>query len=742
VLCCVVEQELYELLEAVNRAGSLKAVYESAMDFIRSALKCDKVAILLFDEAGVMRFVASRELSEKYRSGVEGHSPWRVGAEHAEPIWIPDTELEGLEAHIAESVKAERIRALGFIPLQVGGFVIGKFMVYFGAPHEFTARERRLTEGIAIQLALAIQRWQMAEELRRGKEQYRIMIEQVKDYAIFSTDTAGRPIVWNEGVQRILGFSETEFVGREVTPIIFTPEDFAAGIPQKEFDNAARTGSASNNRWMRRKDGTRFWAEGVTTALRDEGARLIGFSKVFKDSTASWQSAEDLKASQRELTALKDRLAADLSAMTRLQNLAALAVRPGVDFRSLLGEVLDAAIAITAADKGNVQMLDPVTGGLRIAAHRGFGPAFLEFFEHVCEQAASCGAAMRSRERILIEDITKSRVFQGTPSLQMLLNENVRAVQSTPLVDRTGKVLGMISTHFGRFHRPSENELRFLDILARQAADWLERSHADQAVRHAKEQLATANQELDRKVQERTSSLNATLQSLETLLYSIAHDLRAPNRAMQGYAHLLIESHANGLNDKAKFFLHRIAEAALKNEAMIRDLLEYGRLAHAELHCAPLDPALNIHAVLQGFELEIAEKGARVKVSGQWPKVSANDSALTHVLANLVSNALKYVPPGVRPQIEIFPASVNGSTHESNGWVRLCIRDNGIGVPAEQKESIFDLFQRASNASAQGTGMGLAIVRKAAERMGGQAGVDSTLGKGSTFWVALKKASS
>jgi len=177
VLCCVVEQELYELLEAVNRAGSLKAVYESAMDFIRSALKCDKVAILLFDEAGVMRFVASRELSEKYRSGVEGHSPWRVGAEHAEPIWIPDTELEGLEAHIAESVKAERIRALGFIPLQVGGFVIGKFMVYFGAPHEFTARERRLTEGIAIQLALAIQRWQMAEELRRGKEQYRIMIE-------------------------------------------------------------------------------------------------------------------------------------------------------------------------------------------------------------------------------------------------------------------------------------------------------------------------------------------------------------------------------------------------------------------------------------------------------------------------------------------------------------------------------------------------------------------------------------
>jgi signal transduction histidine kinase len=321
------------------------------------------------------------------------------------------------------------------------------------------------------------------------------------------------------------------------------------------------------------------------------------------------------------------------------------------------------------------------------------------------------------------------------------LNENVRAVQSTPLVDRTGKVLGMISTHFGRFHRPSENELRFLDILARQAADWLERSHADQAVRDAKEQLATANQELDRKVQERTSSLNATLQSLETLLYSIAHDLRAPNRAMQGYAHLLIESHANGLNDKAKFFLHRIAEAALKNEAMIRDLLEYGRLAHAELHCAPLDPALNIHAVLQGFELEIAEKGARVKVAGQWPKVSANDSALTHVLANLVSNALKYVPPGVRPQIEIFPASVNGSTHESNGWVRLCIRDNGIGVPAEQKESIFDLFQRASNASAEGTGMGLAIVRKAAERMGGQAGVDSTLGKGSTFWVALKKAS-
>jgi signal transduction histidine kinase len=316
--------------------------------------------------------------------------------------------------------------------------------------------------------------------------------------------------------------------------------------------------------------------------------------------------------------------------------------------------------------------------------------------------------------------------------LKVLQAESVRAVQSTPLLDRDGKVLGIVSTHFSHPHRPSENDIHFLDLLARQAAESIERDRADRALRQAKEELAKANRELDETVQRRTASLQEALSSLETLLYTIAHDLRTPNRAMQGYAHLLMTSHSSGLGEQELFFLQRIEAGALKNEALIRDLLEFGRLAHAEFPCHAISPVDSIRAVLQGLELEIKGKQAHVDVAPHWPEVVANDSALGHVLINLISNALKFNRPGVSPLVRIFPL-------DAGEYVRVCVQDNGIGVPKDQWETIFRPFHRASNANWEGTGMGLAIVRKAAERMGGRAGLESQLGEGSTFWIELRK---
>jgi len=725
------EQALYELLEGINRAESQKAVYEAAMDFILAALRCEKVSILLFDDAGVMRFVAWRGLSDGYRQAVEGHSPWAADSLDAHPICVADLGAVPAD-ELIKTILAEGIRALAFIPLTSRGKLLGKFMIYFSVPHEFTPDEVRLAQAIATQLAFAVQRQKGEEALRQSEERCRMLVQQVKDYAIFRIDTHARPMTWNEGVQRILGFTESEFIGRDVLASIFTPEDQASQVLQKELETAARTGSANNDRWLCRKDGSRFWAEGSTTALRNEAGELVGYSKVFRDCT-------ERKLIQSELTSVKDRLAADLKAMTRLQALGARAVQPETDVSALFVEVLEAAVAIARADRGNVQLRDPETGGLRIMAQRGFEPSFLKFFQHVVDETAACAVAMGTQQRVMVEDVTKSPIFEGTEALRVLLEADVRAVQSTPLLSREGKVLGIISTHFDHPHRPSENELHFLDILARQASNALERTQADEALREAKTKLAAANEDLDKKVKRRTESLNETLHSLETLLYTIAHDLRAPNRAMQGYAHLLLESHSQSLNDEGRFYLQRIIDGALRNEALIRDLLEFGRLVHADFPCHALDPAQNVRAVLHGLESEIAALHATVEAAGEWPKVIGNDAALSHVLTNLVSNALKYRRSGVVPQIRIYPEL---SGQDSYSYVRLCVQDNGIGVPAEQQETIFQLFQRASNVDIEGTGMGLAIVRKAAERMGGDAGVDSKVGEGSTFWVELRKASS
>ncbi len=142
--------------------------------------------------------------------------------------------------------------------------------------------------------------------VRDSEERYRTLVKQVQDYAIFRTDTEGRATTWNEGVRRVLGFEEDEFVGVDLEPAIFTPEDVQNGVAQAELRTAAREGSASNDRWMRRKDGTRFFAFGVTTALRDETGALLGFSKVMRDQT-------DRKRLEDELR----RVAAALSDMNR-----------------------------------------------------------------------------------------------------------------------------------------------------------------------------------------------------------------------------------------------------------------------------------------------------------------------------------------------------------------------------------------------------------------------------------------
>jgi two-component system, chemotaxis family, CheB/CheR fusion protein len=154
------------------------------------------------------------------------------------------------------------------------------------------------------------------EALRVSDERYRTLVAQVKDYAIFMTDTVGRATSWNEGVKEILGFDEEEFIGQDIVPAIFTPEDVSAGVADRELQKAAAEGSVSEDRWLRRKDGTRFYALGITTALKNGSGTVIGFVKIFRNMTqhkqaedALWQSHEQLRASEQRQRFLMNELA-------------------------------------------------------------------------------------------------------------------------------------------------------------------------------------------------------------------------------------------------------------------------------------------------------------------------------------------------------------------------------------------------------------------------------------------------
>jgi signal transduction histidine kinase len=240
---------------------------------------------------------------------------------------------------------------------------------------------------------------------------------------------------------------------------------------------------------------------------------------------------------------------------------------------------------------------------------------------------------------------------------------------------------------------------------------------------------------LEERVRARTAELEDRNAELEAFAYSISHDLRAPLRAMQGFSLALLEDYGDRLDEAGRRYAERVITAARTMDRLIDDLLAYSRLARAELRLVPLDLGRLVRSSLDQLDGEVRGRQARITVAEPLPTVVGHGTTLAQVFANLVANAVKFVPAGRVPEV-IIRAEQHG------GRVRVWVEDNGIGIAAEHHERIFRVFERLHRAEDYpGTGIGLAIVRKGVERMGGAVGLESALGSGSKFWIELPRAS-
>jgi signal transduction histidine kinase len=419
------------------------------------------------------------------------------------------------------------------------------------------------------------------------------------------------------------------------------------------------------------------------------------------------------KRAEVERALLRDELAADLEAMKRLYELS-MRLQTADGVQSLLEEMLSATIDLQQANFGNVQLYNPQTKNLEIVVQRGFTQEFLDHFSAVAEDSSACGRALQRGERVIIEDVESDPAFE--PHRQIAASAGFRAVQSTPLISRSGEPLGMLSTHFRDPHRPSERELRLTDLYAWQASEMIERKRAEAALHEARAALAHVTR----------------VMTMGELIASIAHEVNQPLGAIvtNGQACLrLLARESPDLNMSREVIERMISDGMRASEVItrMRTLLKKNDAEKALLH---VNEIIQDVIAFTSPELIKSEIRLRTALAVDLPLVLGDRVQLQQVILNLLLNAKEAMSgAGWKPR-ELFITSLASSSGEAV----VAVRDSGPGLDPRDYDRIFDAF---FTTKAEGLGLGLSISRRIIEAHGGRLWATSNEDQGAIIQFAL-----
>ena len=637
------------------------------------------------------------------------------------------------------------------------------------------------------------------EKLRESEERFRLLVESVKDYAIYLIDPTGHIVSWNNGAKQIKGYSAGEIIGKHIS-VFYTPEEVERGEPTHNLKMAAQLGRFEAEGLRVKKDGSSFWANVILTAIHNQAGQVQGFVKVTRDITEKKKADEAI----RELNAnlehrIIERTAELRESEQKYRNLFENNPMPmwvmDVTTFSFLdineaavkhyGYTRDEFLSMSALDirppheqerlinfdrskyngpynagrwkhiKKNREVID-----VEITAHE------IYFENRLARLVLSNDITDRlkaEKELIRSEKLFRTIVLSIPKSLVIIIDKDHRyQMVEGDIMEKLGykkqnyegrhpseifspeqyenaktnfeRMLGgenfslerdLNDDHFIVHYVPLKNENNSVYAGLIVALDISE-------IKNAQKEIVELNRNLEQKVTARTEQLTAANKELEAFSYSISHDLRAPLRAINGYALILKEEFGDRLDIEGMRILDIINTNTKRMGQLIDDLLTFARLGKKEISKSVL--SMNVVANQVLTELTQSANNNKIKVNLHNLHNAAGDlSMIKQVWINLLGNALKYSSNNERVQIEI-------GSEENEKSVTYYVRDNGVGFDMQYSNKLFGVFQRLHTEDEfEGTGVGLAIVKRIISRHNGNIWAEGKVGEGATFYFTLPK---
>jgi PAS domain S-box-containing protein len=602
------------------------------------------------------------------------------------------------------------IHSLLVVPLRDEQRTLGVLKVVSPQAHAFTDRDAKALRllgglmGAALGHASAFEgRQTRLEERTRALQESEQRFKQLVDVAqegIWVADDRGVITYVNQRMADLLGYSNGSLLGRPVYD--FIEADSRPGAKHTLSRRGSRPDQSQDLRF-RRRDGSQLWGLVSSSPILGKDGALVGTVGMVTDITERKRAEDQLRRSADRLAMLHDMDQAIVAAQS-----------PTEIGRAALGRMRRmvpcqrCTVVLFDLERREAQMIAGFSGGVPLSGEAS------PLNDHLPGEALPSGAVR------YIEDL--NTVEEPQPFYRQLLAEGIRTVLSVPLLVE-GEAIGEINLSSPT---PAAFDAEHRDIALEVATP------IAIAIQHARlrEELSRQTGELERRLAERGAAVRAAAAELETVLYSVSHDLRTPLRQLLGFSRLLLDESGSELDPSARHYAERIHEAADQMTTLVDDLVNLSRIGRQDLSRREVQLTHLVEDVVGQFRAEKDGRTIDWQIE-ELPTVEADPGLIKIAVTNLLSNAVKFTRPRDKATIRIRPV-------ESDGQLGLAIEDNGVGFKMAYAGKLFGMFQRLHRSDEfEGNGAGLAVVQRIVHKHGGRVWAEGEPDSGATFYMTL-----